>query len=226
MNPNPPTPTTLANPTGKRSPAATRQLLLEHGLALARQKGLRGLTVREVAAAAGVNLGSFVYHFGNRDAFIAELVELWYAPMLAQLTLSAQGAAHDSALTRLHATLARLLKIVAANATFARHLLMDAMAGEAALRPFMQQLPMRHPQLILQLIMAAQQEGSLIAAPPFELMAFLMMSSGLPLVLASSLQGDWLPPQAQMLQILMADPAQAEQRLQWALQGITTREFA
>ena len=38
------------------------------------REGLRGLTVRELAAAAEVNLGSFVYHFGNRDAFIDELV--------------------------------------------------------------------------------------------------------------------------------------------------------
>ena len=52
----------------------TRQKLLDTGLAIATEKGLRGLTVRELAAAAEVNLGSFVYHFGNRDAFIDELV--------------------------------------------------------------------------------------------------------------------------------------------------------
>ena len=52
----------------------TRQKLLDTGLAIATDKGLRGLTVRELAAAAEVNLGTFVYHFGNRDAFIDELV--------------------------------------------------------------------------------------------------------------------------------------------------------
>ena len=51
----------------------TRQKLLDTGLAIATDKGLRGLTVRELAAAAEVNLGTFVYHFGNRDAFIDEL---------------------------------------------------------------------------------------------------------------------------------------------------------
>lgn len=60
----------------------TRQKLLDTGLAIATDKGLRGLTVRELAAAAEVNLGTFVYHFGNRDAFIDELVELWYAPSM------------------------------------------------------------------------------------------------------------------------------------------------
>ena len=63
----------------------TRQKLLDTGLAIAADKGLRGLTVRELAAAAEVNLGTFVYHFGNRDAFIDELVELWYAPLYDEL---------------------------------------------------------------------------------------------------------------------------------------------
>lgn len=59
----------------------TRQKLLDTGLAIATDKGLRGLTVRELAAAE-INLGTFVYHFGNRDTFIDELVELWYAPSM------------------------------------------------------------------------------------------------------------------------------------------------
>ncbi len=37
--------------------------------------------MRELAAAAEVNLGSFVYHFGNRDAFIDELVGSGMPPL-------------------------------------------------------------------------------------------------------------------------------------------------
>ena len=48
----------------------TRQKLLDTGLAIATDKGLRGLTVRELAAAAEVNLGTFVYHFGNREGLV------------------------------------------------------------------------------------------------------------------------------------------------------------
>ena len=57
-----------------------RQKLLDTGLAIATEKGLRGLTVRELAAAAEVNLGPSSTTSANRDAFIDELVELWYAP--------------------------------------------------------------------------------------------------------------------------------------------------
>src|SRR5450830_762620 len=52
---------------------STRDTLLQSGLALVALKGLRGLTVRELAAHAQVNLGSFVYHFRNHDAFISHL---------------------------------------------------------------------------------------------------------------------------------------------------------
>ena len=53
----------------------TRQKLLDTGLAIATDKGLRGLTVRELAAAAEVNLGSFVYHFGNREQLVAAVLQ-------------------------------------------------------------------------------------------------------------------------------------------------------
>ena len=54
-----------------------------------RRGGFKALTVRAVAAQAQANLGSFVYHFGSRAAFVDELIERWYAPLFAQLQLSA-----------------------------------------------------------------------------------------------------------------------------------------
>ena len=65
----------------------TRQRLLAQGLTLASKVGLRGLSVRGLCQAAGINTGSFVYHFGNRERFAAELIEHWYAPLLGQLQL-------------------------------------------------------------------------------------------------------------------------------------------
>lgn len=208
--------------------ANTRQLLLETGLSLAASKGLRGLTVREVASSAGVNLGSFVYHFGNREAFIQELVELWYAPVFAQLRQTAQGGdAVDpvagkppSAFVRLQAVLQQLLSLISQNAPFVRHMLMDAMAGEEAARRFLGELPNRHPKLILALLVQAQMEGSVAAGDPLQMMIFIMMGCGVPLLVASSLQGDWLPPQILLIKSLMADPQAAQQRLQWALKGL------
>src|SRR5260370_39085325 len=63
----------------------TRDRLLASGHRVVIKHGIRSLTVREVAAGANANLGSFVYHFGTRDAFVEELIERWYAPLLARV---------------------------------------------------------------------------------------------------------------------------------------------
>jgi TetR/AcrR family transcriptional repressor of nem operon len=55
-----------------------RERLLQAGLVIAREHGLRAMTVRAVATRAQANLGSFVYHFGTRDTFVAELIERLY----------------------------------------------------------------------------------------------------------------------------------------------------
>ena len=90
----------------------TRQKLLDTGLAIATDKGLRGLTVRELAAAAEVNLGTFVYHFGNRDALIDELVELWYAPLYDELKTVAAKGTYPCALATFEATMEALIGLV------------------------------------------------------------------------------------------------------------------
>ena len=55
--------------------------MLNTGAMIASESGLRGLTVRGLSLRAGTNPGSFVYHFGNRDAFLNELLERWYEPL-------------------------------------------------------------------------------------------------------------------------------------------------
>lgn len=107
----------------------TRQKLLDTGLAIATDKGLRGLTVRELAAAAEVNLGTFVYHFGNRDAFIDELVELWYAPLYDELKTVAAKGTYPCALATFEATMEALIGLVARQRSFINHLFGDALAG-------------------------------------------------------------------------------------------------
>ncbi len=204
--------------------ASTRERLITHGLALAGEKGLRGLGVREVAKAAGVNPGSFVYHFGTREAFIREVVERWYAPMYDRLKQVSEDPSETRAMERLRATICELLDAIAGNARFMAHLVADAVAGEPAARAFLLTVPGRHPELLFQLVQQAQAEGDLVPGPPLVLLSFLMSSVVLPMTLAVGplAHQDWLPEQAGSLIRVMADPATARQRLSWALQGIST----
>jgi AcrR family transcriptional regulator len=194
--------------------------MLRSGLRLVRAKGLRALTVRAVAADAGVNLGTFVYHFGSREAFADELIERWYAPLWAQLqnTVDVQAVP----LERFRQLVLRLCEWIAGNRAFVGHLLLDAAAREAAALRFLRSLAARHPALILQAIGEAQHAGQLVRADPLHLMMFTMTATGVPILLAEGLGARRLVP-AEMGRTMLSlalSPAHIEQRLAWVMAGI------
>src|SRR5580658_4405594 len=105
-----------AMPTSTLNSATTRDRLLASGHRAVIKHGLRGLTVREVAAGANANLGSFVYHFGTRDAFVEELIERWYGPLLARIN---EAVAEDGRpLGRLRSAILQLVDFSVDNDVF------------------------------------------------------------------------------------------------------------
>ncbi len=208
-----------ANPRTADAPD-TRERLLRAGLALASTRGLNALTVRAVAAEAGANLGSFVYHFGTRDAFVEALVERWYAPLMADL----QGLARapSDALSHLREALLRLVDWVIANREFVGHLVLAASAGEGAARRFLSTMDRRHPVLLLQLIGQAQASGHLRPEPPLHVMLFLMSTLALPVPVLHLLSQQAFAPAAMLgqLQAYATDRALVAERLGWALRGL------
>jgi AcrR family transcriptional regulator len=100
---------------------STRERLLRSGLRQARRSGVRSITVRGVCNQAEANLGTFVYHFGSRDAFVAEVIERWYAPLLQTLADTVDG---DLApLERLRALVLQMADWAADNRRFITHVL-------------------------------------------------------------------------------------------------------
>jgi AcrR family transcriptional regulator len=51
--------------------SATRTKLLDATVGSLRAKGVSGLTSREIAGAAGVNLQAITYHYGSKDSLVA-----------------------------------------------------------------------------------------------------------------------------------------------------------
>lgn len=202
----------------------TRQRLLAQGLTLASKVGLRGLSVRGLCQAAGINTGSFVYHFGNRERFAAELIEHWYAPLLGQLQLEFDQ--QGPPVQRLQAMMRQLMAHFVAHRALISQIVLDAAAGEAAVVGFMRSLGPRHPLLLLKCIEQAQKDRSLMRADPAHQMLFLMASVGLPVVLQGLMAGRRMLPDMfhQAMAAHAADPASLEQRLQWALQGLRPPE--
>jgi AcrR family transcriptional regulator len=203
---------------------ATRERLLRSGLQLARRGGLRALTVRGVAARARVNLGSFVYHFGSRDAFVAELIERWYAPLLAQLEVTGHEAAAPR--ERLRRLVLQVADWVVGNREFLSQLVMDACAGERAAQRFLRSLGARHPSLVLQAIRDAQRARELRAEDPLHVLLFVVSALGMPVLLAQGPgRHGMLPPEfARSLQSFALERAQIERRLDWVLRGLAPGE--
>lgn len=211
-----------AVPASSRS--ATPERLLQAGLARARQEGLRHLTVRAIAQDAGVNLGSFVYHFGSRDAFIAQLIEHWYAPLLAraQQRIQQTAAAAPGGEPILLVALLDVVDIVLAERQFIGQLVADAAAGEAPARAFLRSCGDRHPALLLQAIGLAQASGQLRDGDPRHLLLMFMSIIGLPVLLFESLSGrDILPlTLVDAFEAFALQRPHIEQRLSWLLEGL------
>lgn len=78
-----------------------RQKLLEGALECLRTKGYAGTTSRDIAAAAGANLGSIGYHFGSKDALLNEAVILGFRNWTEHLARRARAVEASDPLERL-----------------------------------------------------------------------------------------------------------------------------
>lgn len=199
---------------------STRERLLDAGTRLARRAGLRALTVRGVCDAVDANPGTFVYHFGTRDAFLAELIERWYAPLMGELTDTLETGGPP--LAQLRTLLLQLASWASANSRFIATLVLDAAAGEKAAQQFLRSLAGRHPPLILHVLREGQKAGVLRPADPLHQLLFLVSSLALPILLADRVAVSGLapPPSRTALRRYARDRASIEQRLDWALAGL------
>jgi AcrR family transcriptional regulator len=205
---------------------STRTALLDAGHRIVLEDGFAAITVRRTATAAEANLGSFVYHFGTRDRFVCELIERWYEPVLAGMTLVIDGATDP--LVRLRRAFLQLIDFGMTEDIFLARLMLAAMAGDAPARRFLGSIAGRHPRLLLKLIRAAQEAGGLVADEPIQLLMFVMSTIGLPRLLAGAWQG---PPLfgktlSATLSRMARDRTRIVQRLDWALRGLSPESMA
>ncbi|HQR22582.1 MAG TPA: TetR/AcrR family transcriptional regulator [Burkholderiaceae bacterium] len=201
---------------------STRERLLRTGLAQARRRGVRSITVRGICQQAGANLGTFVYHFGSRDAFVTEVIERWYAPLLQSLADTVDRELPP--LQRLRALVLQMADWAAANRRFITHVLMDAAGGEPAAVDFVRSLAGRHPALILRVIGEAQAVRVLPAGEPVNMLLFLMGAIALPMLLVERMTEARLAP-ADLSRALARFAHEREfrqQRLDWAIAGLAT----
>ena len=140
--------------------------------------GCAPLTVRGLSLRAGTNTGSFVYHFGNREAFLTELLERWYEPLFTGIRTHAN--IHLPAFEKLEAILGDVMEFLLRHGQFIAQLVLDALAGEQAAIRFISGIHTRHPLVLLETIREAQQEGSVLMGDPMNILIYLVCCGGEP----------------------------------------------
>lgn len=198
----------------------TRARILACGRRIVARSGVRGLTVRGVAAQAKVNLGTFVYHFGTREGFVTELMESWYAPIYAQL-LDTSADEESPPLVRLRRFLLRLAAFLADNRRFVRNVFIDAASEQEASIEFVKSMLARHPLLLFGLIREAQAAGELRAGDPMKMGLFLFGATLFPSLLLGVLMPErLLAGDAPQFPRNAFETAEIELRFELALLGL------
>lgn len=199
----------------------THEHLLNVGFEMFMEAGLRNITVRKLAQRANVNSGVFSYHFGSRENYLIELMERWYAPLFEsmQITLCSNLPPMEG----LRAIIHEVLNYISKYGNLVAHLLLDAKSGEQAARKFANNVPLRHPRLLLEAIKRAQDAGCLIREDPVHILIYLVSATEAPMIMQHMIHGatDLPPAIIHDVQVIIDDPASAIQRLDWALKGIT-----
>jgi AcrR family transcriptional regulator len=212
-------------PVSTLNSVKTRDRLLASGHRAVIKHGLRSLTVRGVAAGANANLGSFVYHFGTRDAFVEELIERWYGPLLARM--NGAMAEDGRPMGRLRSAILQLVDFSVDNDVFMGRILIAAADNDKPARVFLKSLAGRHPRILLQLVAAAQADGALVNDDPMQVLCFLLASVALPRLVTAVWQS---PPLfgrqlSSALSHIARDRDRMKQRLDWALRGLARGEL-
>jgi AcrR family transcriptional regulator len=87
---------------------SNRQALLEGALQCIGERDYSEITTREIAAAAGANVASIRYHFGSKDALVAEALAEGFRRWLTEFMLAAAKSNNDDPKARIHAALQTL----------------------------------------------------------------------------------------------------------------------
>jgi AcrR family transcriptional regulator len=203
--------------------------LLVAGRELFPARGCAGLTVREVADAAGVNLGMFHYHFKTREAFLRALLQSVYEDLYAELSarsLQRQPAAgaDPAAIYFLRSALQFMGRFVRSNRPLLTRVLIDALGNDPIATEFLDRNMPRHLGLLLSLIQAAQKAGAVrsdIPAP--QLLGFCAGSLAMPILFGGAVleRGAAGAAVSQLIETALLSDAALDQRIELALAAIT-----
>jgi AcrR family transcriptional regulator len=194
--------------------------LLAAGRALLPKRGCAGLSVREVAEAAGVNLGMFHYHFRTRDAFLRELLQSMYEEMFSQLTHARDDA--PGPVESLRGALRFLGRFLRANRPVLARVMADALCGDRVAVEFLRQNAPRHLGYMKGLIELGQRERLLKKMPVPQALGFCAGSLAMPIIFGGAVadSGALGPLGSRTLEKALLSDEAIDARIELALEAI------
>jgi AcrR family transcriptional regulator len=195
--------------------------LIAAGRALFPERGCGAMSIREVADAAGVNLGMFHYHFKSREIFLRALMQQAYEEMFARLSLEAVSDADPVA--SLRSALRAIARFVRDNRAFLARVLADALSGEKCAREFLRDNLPRHLGVLRALIEAAQKEGRLAQIPVTQAIGTCAGALAMPVFVGGALidSGMLAPATARAIETTLLSDAALDQRIDLVLAAIS-----
>ena len=179
------------------------------------------MSVREVADAAGVNLGMFHYHFKSREAFLRAVMQQAYETMFA--TLSLEVAKPMDTASTLRYALRVIARFARDNRRFIARLLADALSGEKCAREFLRDNVPRHVRVLGALIARGQEEGIFMRLPMPQAIGVCAGSLFMPILVggAAAESGEVPAAFARMLQATLLSNEAIDERIDLAIKAIS-----
>ena len=197
------------------------QSLLAAGRTLFPARGCGAMSVREVAEAAGVNLGMFHYHFKSRDVFLRALMQQAYEEMFATLTLEVARDADPVA--NLRNALRVLGRFMRDNRPFLARVFTDALSGEQCAREFLRENMPRHLGVLHALVVEGQERGSIVAIAFPQVIGLCGGALSMPILLGGALldSGALAGPMAAVVEQAFLTDSGIDQRIDLAIKAVS-----
>lgn len=199
------------------------QKLIESGRKMLYKTGLAGLSVRQVAADAGVNLGLFHYHFKSKNRFGRTILQEIYEEFFKRLTM--EVGTEGTPVDRLRRALRLLGGMARDHRKLLVALLQDTLSGYQPTVEFLKSNLFRHVAVVMGLVREGQAKGFLKKMPEPVAMSFLISSVGLPSALVevigrSKAKAPFGLPFADVEKMMLSDDVIAL-RVDMALKGLS-----
>ncbi len=177
--------------------------------------GLSGLSVRQVAARAGVNLGMFHYHFRSKREFSRQILQELYDSFFSRLVGAIDQAGGGPPRERLRHAILAAAQFVREHRPLLIALIKDVLSEDREVIEFARRNFPRHILVLVRLVRESQKAGAIRKMPVIQILPYLFASVVGPMiavvffekVVPDGLRG---LPRALLGPLLMSDRAVAD----------------